>query len=224
MFGFFGSNEQWKYDNLSTPREVKEYENVKRDIIKTTLDWTDSNDGWTHFGIVDDVTLESREIPGSGITATRGTMIFNGNNFNKFVDSLFESSDESKKKIFEDMESNTIVRTIDNDNVVIHSQFRAPPTISWREFVTLKSRTVLNDGRHVITATSINDQDVPFTKGYVRGIVVSGMVVTPPSNGNNSIKIVKVEHVDPKGWLPVSLINMMKGKVGKTLAKMPIYL
>ena len=223
MFGLFGSGEtKWQYDDIPTPKTPPEFDNLRNETLEAILMLADADD-WTHFSIVDGVTLESKHIPETNITATRGTMTFKGN-FNTFVDNLFESSDASKKKIFEDMVLNTVVRTIDDNNMVVHSQFRAPPTVSWREFVVLKSRMVLDDGRHVITAVSINDETVPFSKGYVRGVAISGMIVTPPKEGDNMIKIVKVEHVDPKGWLPIALINMMKGKVGKTLAKMPIYL
>ena len=225
MFGLFGSSKQkWETTDVSTPTKPHEYEDVRKNVLNTVLEWTNSDDGWTPFSIVDNVTLESKVVDNSGITATRGTLTFEGSDFNRFVDNLFESSDESKKKIFEDMEANTVVKNLDHNNMVVHSQFRAPPTIYWREFVVLKSRTVLSDGRHVITAISINDETVPHSKGYVRGVVISGMIVTPPKKDDNMIKIVKVEHVNPKGWLPVSLINMMKGKVGKTLARMTVYL
>jgi len=224
MFGLFGSSNQWKYDDVSTPMSAADYESLRTSTLKTVLHWTDSNKNWEHFGVVDGVTLESKHVRNSGVTATRGTMVFKGTNFNQFVESLYESSDESKKKIFEDMEANKVVKNLDANNMIVHSQFRAPPTISWREFVVLKSRQVLDDGRHVITAVSINDKSVPFSDGYVRGVAISGMIVTPPKDGNNLIKVVKVEHVDPKGWLPFALINMLKGKVGKTLAKMPVYL
>lgn len=224
MFGLFGSNNngQWKYDELPTPLKPEDYAKIRELTIKRTLNWVDSNDNWSFFSTVDGVTLESRPVSNSSITVTRGTMTFKCNDFNKFVDHLFESSDESKKKIFEDMEANKIVKELDKDNMIVHSQFRAPPTVSWREFVVLKSRVVLQDGRHIITAVSINDKNVPFTDGYVRGVAISAMVVT--NNKDGTIKLVKVEHVDPKGWLPVTLINMLKGKVGKTLAKMPVYL
>jgi len=224
MFGLFGSSNhgQWKYDELPTPVKPEDYAKIRDLTIKKTLKWVDSNDQWSHFSVVDGVTLESRPVSNSGITATRGTIVAKCADFNKFVDHLYESDDASKKKIFDNMHANRVVKELDDNNMIVHSQFTAPPTISWREFVVLKSRVVLPDGRHIITAVSINDKDVPFTDGYVRGIAISAMVVS--KNNDGTIKLVKVEHVDPKGWLATSLVNMMKGKVGKTLAKMPVYL
>src|SRR3989337_1693091 len=107
LLGQGGHGGQWSYDELLTPNKRTDYESVRSDAVKTVLEWTDSNIGWVHFDVVDGVTLESKVVANSGITSTRGTMNFKCNDFNKFVDNLFESSDESKKKIFEDMEANT---------------------------------------------------------------------------------------------------------------------
>lgn len=223
MFGLFESNnDEWKYDELPTPIQGRDYENVRDKVLTKTLKWADSNDGWSHFDVVDGVTLESKAVDKSGITATRGTLKAKCADFNKFINNLYDSSDESKKKIFEDMVSNKVIKNIDENNMVVHSQFKAPTPVYWREFVVLKSKVLLKDGRYAITAISINEKSVPFSKGYVRGVAISAMIVS--NNGDGTITLVKVEHLNPKGWLPVALINMMKGKVGKTLAKMPVYL
>ena len=90
MFGLFGSSKQkWETTDVSTPTKPHEYEDVRKNVLNTVLEWTNSDDGWTPFSIVDNVTLESKVVDNSGITATRGTLTFEGSDFNRFVDNLF---------------------------------------------------------------------------------------------------------------------------------------
>lgn len=94
-------------------------------------------------------------------------------------------------------------------------------TVSPREFVDLMSYRVSTDGRSfVFFFTSLTQDDMPglpaTSKGMVRGESISGSgvrysLLSSEELGDGSIEnlwqIEVIAEADPKGWIPVSVIN-----------------
>ncbi len=164
---------------------------------------------------------------GSSIKVLRCTKYFdnvNGlNKFDQFVDQLFDSSFETRKKICEDLIENIVIDEIDENNQVVLSKFKAPGKFTPREFLVLKSRMICDDGSHLIIFCSINRKRTPFSEGYIRGVGNTGILVTPLYD-QNKIKVTKVDHIDPRGKVPSFVLNTLKKKSVENLNKMEHYL
>jgi hypothetical protein len=224
------NSQNWSYDTLYTPKNDKDSKNFGEKVLKEMLTMINSN-GWEVFSRTDKVLLEETSVKDSNISAVKGTIVFTNKNksFEYFVNSLYSSLFVEKKKIYDELISNKAIRIIDENNVIVHSQFAAPSgiiagliPIAPREFVVLKSRQVLEDGSYLITAHSINYYLIPFSKGFVRGVVKTGMLIT--QLGDNKIRVIKVDHLDPKGWIPSAVINFIKAKSRFRLIGMMTYL
>ena len=217
------NNSTWSYVELQTPKTVDEIQKTSRyflDKMKRLL----LSVGWNKESNTNGTTMESRSISNSNVLMTRCTRTFDGvAKFDDFTDELFDSSLEKKQKIYVDMLENKVLQDIDDNNHIVLSRFKAPFPTSRREFVMLKSREVLEDGSHLITSCSINYEGTPFSTGFVRGAAMTGMLVTPLLD-ENKIKVVKIDYVDPKGWIPAFVLNWVKGKSIENINKMQGYL
>lgn len=216
-------NEIWSYSELQTPKTPQEFQETRKSFLEEMKNLVLSKD-WKMESETDGTVMESHSNPGSNIHMTRCTRTFDDvSKFENFADQLFDSSLEKKQAIYEDMLENKELKHIDDKNHVVFSQFKAPFPTWKREFVMLKSREVEKDGSHLITSCSINYEDSPFSKGFVRGVAKTAMLVTPLKE-ENKIRVIKVDYVDPKGWIPIWLLNSLKGKSINNINKMQGYL
>jgi hypothetical protein len=222
-------SQKWSYDTLSTPINDQDFkiliERVQKDIYK----WIDSKN-WLVLSRTNNVILEEESVNNSDISAIKGTIILNMKNtsLNEFVDKLFSPLLKDKKKTYKDITMNKCVYIIDNDNIIVHSKFKTLTgpaglqPVSPREAVVLSSRKVLDDGSYLVTSQSINYKEIPFSKDHIRCIVKSGILITQLED--KKIKVVKAEHLEPKGWIPSIIINMLKDKSIKRLNNLKVYL
>lgn len=181
-----------------------------------------TTDGWKIVSETNGVKLEARSVEGSDIEMTRCTKVFdNLDKFETFVQNQFSSDLGVKQKAYVDMVESDIIQEINENNHVTHTKFNGPTMVAARDFVMLKSRQVQSDGSHLITACSI-DSSEPVFKGCVRGEAKTGMLITP-LHGENKIKVVKVDHVRPKGWIPPFVLNWLKGKSVDNVNKMEMF-
>ena len=152
----------------------------------------------------------------------RATKILIGNDLDKMVRMLYEPSLEDRKKISTDFIDEEVIKTLDSNNKLTMSRFSAPWPVYPREFLTLKTKRMLADDVYIVAAQSINYKSKPFSNKYVRAVVRTGMFIEKMDN--NRIKITRVEHIDSKGFIPLWIIDMKKGKVGERLTNMQVYL
>jgi hypothetical protein len=67
----------------------------------------------------------------------------------------------------------------------------------------------------LIGIQSINDQSYPFDTNSVRGVSHSGILIEPFSE--TQLKVVSVDHLDPKGWVPSYMVNLYTSTAGDWL-------
>lgn len=210
----------WAHDELMTPTTNDDFLELGKQSVIEKSNWFNSTN-WTFFQEVDGVVLEEQPMVGSNISTIKGTVVLNGSDLNKLSNNLFCSTYEITKKTYDELINSTEVLRINDNNMVTHSQFQSPFGVTNREFVSLKTRVVLENGDHLITTHSINYEPIPFSYGFVRGVVKSGILISKLND--NKLKVTKIEHVDPKGWIPSTVINMFKSKVGNRLNGMQVY-
>lgn len=217
----------WSYESLFTPTITDEFMIIGKQFLEDQLKLIKSNK-WKPYDNTGKVLLEELHISNSNISAIKASMVYHvkkHDDIERIADMMYSSSLKEKKKMYDEIIKNDIIKEIDNNNMIIHSQFNSPIGFGFikpREFVALKSRMLLDDGSYLITACSINYQDIPFSPGFVRGIGRTAMLIS--SLGDTQFKITKVDHMDPKGWIPSHLINKLKGKNGKRLERIKAYL
>ena len=206
---------------LETPRTTDEYTNLKLRVFDQMTNLLNS-DGWESFHQKENVILETSPMEGSYIKAQKGTVILSGSKFDQFTEKLFNPPFDERQKIYPEIQSESIIKYIDDDTFISHTKFNAPFPVYPREFLVLKSRKTLDDGSQLITAYSIEDPNVPVTYGFVRGTLQTGLIAKKLPN--NKVQVVKVEHVDPCGSIPTSLVQEKQIKNAYRLATMQAYL
>jgi len=216
MLGFFSSNNgQWKYDELPTPLTKEDYLNLADQATAEKMEWINS-DGWEFMQNNNGVLLEQKPLEGSNISVVKASATLTNVDFNTLFHNLYQPTLQERKKLYDEILTNDLIKEKDENNKITHSKFQGPTGITSREFVTLKTKKAINDG-YLICVHSINDENIPFTENFVRGTTRCGTLITPNDNG---IEVITVEHVDPKGWIPTVIINQFKGKVGQRLTRM----
>eukprot|EP01102_Stenamoeba_stenopodia_P018660 TRINITY_DN6886_c0_g1_i2.p1 TRINITY_DN6886_c0_g1~~TRINITY_DN6886_c0_g1_i2.p1 ORF type:complete len:144 (-),score=26.17 TRINITY_DN6886_c0_g1_i2:213-644(-) len=106
-----------------------------------------------------------------------------------------------------------------NDNIqLVYSSYNAPYPVWKREFVAIRCHKEEDDGTCISWGASVNHKDFPTPKDYVRGvIVVSGWHLRPVEGQPNKTLCTRVVQLDPKGWIPSTVVNMYKTKSGQAL-------
>lgn len=212
---------EWKYDDLKTPIVDEEYLKLAKDSLDERLEWIKRMDFRKLSTSYDNVLLEEGDVPGSSITMVRASAILYNVSIEKLWKVAFSSSLEEKKEVFDDVIFHDKVKTINNDVHVAFSKYSAPTGIYPREFLSLRAHKQLDDGSHLIAVESINMEDYPFSDNFVRGVSMSGTLIIPLKNdeitGHSRIKIITVDHIEPKGWIPTFVINAFKNKAAERL-------
>jgi hypothetical protein len=206
---------------LSTFSTKEDYLNGSAKFNNDMVNWLESP-GWHAFHNDAKVTLEAKPMTGHAIDAQKGTVLLTGSDFGKLTDKLFNPTFAERKKVYDEVISEKVLQTIDDNNIVVMTQFTAPWPVWPREFLVLKSRTMMDDGSMLITAQSIDYPTVPQTSGFIRGTIKTGMKVTQLDN--NQIRVTKVEHVNPQGAIPTNIVKDKQRKNAFRLDAMQKYL
>lgn len=206
---------------LKSPQTTNEFLDHGSEIM---LDMSTllNSEGWSQFHNTENVTVESKQIEGSYLPALKGSVVLKGSNFSGLTSKLFNPTFEERKRVYDEVISEKVLQIIDDDNIVVLTQFAAPWPVYPREFLVLKSRKRINKDNQLITAQSIDYPTVPQSSGFVRGIVRTGMMVS--NLGNNQIKVTKVDHIDPQGAIPTEIVKAKQIKSAYRLDAMQGYL
>jgi hypothetical protein len=210
--GLFGATEQeWKYDDLPSPDNDDQYINLSEICIEKRKQMIDSK-GWSlvktrknlkHGG---EIVIESKPVEGSDIMIVRVTgyiRLAEGMNLDNLAQQLYDPTFEERKRLNENVTGYEKLKSI-VDSVFVNRTVASALGITDREFVALKTYERTGMG-YVIATQSINSKEYPFDPNCVRGVSSCGMELTMVSD--TVVKIVSVDHIDPKGWVPGMIIN-----------------
>jgi hypothetical protein len=160
------------------------------------------------------VILEEKNVEWSAISVVRASAIIKGKTSKEIAYAIYNLSFEERKKLLDDLMSYEIIETIDNDSHIVLARYRAPWGVSNREFLT--HRGFFNiDNDYVITTCPIEHEKAPINPNFVRGTNDGIMYIKYIDE--NSTKIITVDHIEPKGWVPSYLVNSYKSKAAKRL-------
>lgn len=221
MFSWLSGNEsmEWRYDDLKTPINNDDYDKFYNESLKFGKEWLDSF-SWNITKTNDNVVMEEMIIPNSDISAVRVSTTVNNMSLDKIKHIIFSSSLEEKKKLSPDLMKYDSVKNINENMSIMHLQYSAPLTITNREFIYIKTLHQLDNNKYLVVVRSINYERLPFSSGFVRGVIKSCYYAELLEDGK--IKLMSMTHVDPKGWIPTSIINSFKEKEIDRLLKIPL--
>lgn len=113
-----------------------------------------------------------------------------------------------------------VLATVDPQTRIVHYATKCHARIgSLRDYVVLQTTRYIEESRRwIVVSTSISDEDgqrdahAPKLRGAVRAeCVVQGWVVEPFGPGKSYCTMIAT--TDPKGWIPLFLVNLMRTKV-----------
>lgn len=129
------------------------------------------------------------------------------------------TTEEQMKKSDDEILAWGLEKEISNDLQIVYSAHHAPFPVSSRELVYLRHSMTLEDGTFVVSATSINVPDMPVREKRVRAAIhSSGWVIEPIDE--NSCRAIRVLQLDPKGSIPMAIVNGYKKKTGLAVQKL----
>lgn len=221
MFGWFKKDNtpRWEYPELPTPKKEEDYQKIATLSLEDRMTWIQQDD-WTLISDEDGVLLEEKEISGSSTTCIRARMILHHIDFEKMFQEQYNPTFEQRVKVYDELLAHKNVKEIKENLVVGHSHYKAPFSVTNRDFLALRTYQICVDDSHLIAIQSINDEEIPFEDRFVRGVSNCGIFLVPNYNDKDSVLCITVDHVDPKGSVPSFVINMYKKKAKERLLKM----
>jgi len=200
----------------------KNYPEIDKKLLEDTLKIATedpSQNGWDFVKKKDGVSVFKKKPTDSPITMIRGE-----------ADCILATAQELRKftsgvknlKNLDVMCDEATCRelSIDSSHSILYSGFRLPWPLNKRDFVWYEHFGDTEKGIGFDLGVSVLHDDFPSVKGFVRGeIQSSGYVFIPNGDGKTS-KAVYMVLVDPKGWLPAWVVNLVAADQAMNLMRL----
>ena len=171
---------------------------------------------WVNYDQKDGITVFTMKSD-SGLNCVKGegNVSFNANVFDEFA---FRS--EIKPACDDGCEESTCLEAFGDDTKFEYLRYKGKLLVSGRDFTTVSHRYTDADGRILISAYSVVNEDKPEQDGYVRGnIIKAGYVITPDKDNDDKCFVQYVTEIDFAGNLPTVLVNQVNSKQGFSLVR-----
>ncbi len=217
-----GSNKDknWGYKDLPTLKSKNDYLNISKNLFDNALS-TIYSPGWDKYKFAERVLLEEKYVKGSDIPVVRISSVLENVDLHQIVQYFYAPSFEERKQVYKELLAHVVIDKITDNIHVAYSKFKIPvPFISDRDFISLRMVWELEDGSFIICVSSINREDVPFYPKYVRGSSHSYIHCKKVEGRSNCVKVVSVDHINPRGWIPIPIVNFFKGESHQWLVRL----
>ncbi|EAR95139.1 START domain protein (macronuclear) [Tetrahymena thermophila SB210] len=192
------------------------YSNIINSKLSENLALRDIKTNWKQIKQVDNITMYSTIYQNYQVKLTK----FEGNasiNFEKASQYFFDSLDAQKQN--REMCDQLIkLETIDQDTIVILFQTKSKFVVSSRYSLCVVHRRRLNNNEIMITRDQIDDHQNTPKIDAIKVEAKFGVIFLKKIN-ENTTQIEMYQLLDPKGSIPVSLINSMQEKQFEALLK-----
>lgn len=195
-------------------------DSVEEPILKTPEDFAkeqekelawiheyEKDDKWKPLGDVNGVkTFDPIKAPAAGV-ALRSTYTYEGPDAIT-VEELTALLVSESERYESDMTDLQVVQKISDTERIQITRWTVGWPASPRELPAyVFTRTEGN--KTYIFFTPVNVADVPVAKGHVRGWC-KAITVLEKVEGTDKINATRINWIDPKGWLPTSVVNAKK--------------
>lgn len=190
---------------------LKDAEEFKKTVVPKFIETVDG-DGWVHIKDVDDIKCSFKRSDESPFVLVKGDGIVNAS-----LDAVLEfCSDPNNLYITDPMLIEVdIIEELEKDFKIVHFMAKMPPAVSNRDFVWQEFDGMWQEESPRVAVSvvrSVEHEKVPPKQGFVRGeLVSSGFLLREVVGDPSKARVTYMIHVDPKGWLPVFLVNMLAG-------------
>jgi len=213
------------FPEIETVKDPQDCLKVIDKAFKDLLDLDNAPD-WTPLayqdaglGDLNDIKLFDRVVPNSTVSFGKSTAtipLAPKALFEKFWAFNFEwikTFDIDMKEIAKLLEVNSEV-------MLVRTRATAPFPVTPREFVLVRGRKE-QDGALYIFTTSVNYAGSEVDAAYVRGVIpANGYIFRPVEGDPNKTNLSRVTSIDPKGAIPLWVIDMVKTKSGDFMARL----
>jgi len=113
-----------------------------------------------------------------------------------------------------------IASILGGTHVLVYAAFYMPPMISSRDFVFHGYDAILENGVGVSVGRSVEHGSLPERHGYVRASInTSGYIYKAVEGDPSKTHVQYIVNVDPKGWLPVWIVNLAASDQGSNIKR-----
>lgn len=210
------SSSSWKYPELPSPVTAEDFIAVAKEALEHRKQLV-NDPGWESFQKNPDVSVDTLKVPGSNIEVVRASMILENVDIEAVFNCFYLAELDEKKKVDPNITDHRFVGKI-NDNVIItYSRYNTPFMVTNREFLVVRTFEKLENGGYVVAIQSVNIETEPFKHDVVRAFSNCATFLEPVDN--NKVIITTMDHIEPKGWIPVPIVNSYKKKTADKLRK-----
>jgi hypothetical protein len=205
-----------------TPDEYRELIKSKLDLLKqltTAQDWNDI--GFKPAPGHESVKVWDKVVPNSNAHLVR-TVADMPCSPQALFNNLTCANVPELNRWDPDLDSVRIVDTFEENHKleVIIQRYRAPFPVSNRAFLCARGVEIEEDGTIWLVAVGINRKDFPEEPGFVRGaLIFAGWKISPVEGNPNACFQDRIVQLDPKGWIPITVVNLFKNKAGESLVQ-----
>ncbi len=203
MASWFSTKTEWQYNDLPTPTTTDEYVQLESEVFTQRQEWLSRTD-WTLVKESSGITIETAPIDDSDVNLVRVRGLIDNVDIANLIKQLYTPTYEQRRNLYSNCESHDVVEDRDNCQITL-SEFAVGSMVSNRETLVVRFHREVDD-KHYVFVQSINREDTPHKSSPVRAVARS-MVAIEPTDIENQYQITSIDHVDPKGWLPSSVIN-----------------
>ena len=219
---------------LNIPRETE----LLKQCIQIAMEKSSENEWIDYESGNEAVTVQYKYLSNDSITTIRGFQSMDDvliesddaiNDYYAFCDGQFDDALKWEMILDELCIEKYAVKRIDSDHNIIYSSHRSGVFgVSPRDFCYVKSRHLIRDyvdgdGNRLDMVCSLcySLDDYVEDKGdYVRGRLQNCGYIFMKNRESGEVRACYVLHLDPGGWLPVWVINIVAPKKGMVVNKM----
>jgi len=220
MNRFFGGKQSFQghvypeLETLETKEQMEAFGKKKLEQLKSLV----SDGGWTPVEFAApggyDVKVHSKPTSDSLLNTQLGDAILPAP-AHEVLKIAFSTNAEELKAWDVDLLTVKVLQELSPNAKLYISTHVTPFPINTREFVALRFQHIDPDGTCYCWGASLNRLDVPETSGNVRGVIdVSGWIIEPIKENPNTCRCRRIFRIDPKGLIPVFIVNSYKAKAG----------
>ena len=177
------------------------------------------DNGWKDWKDKSGVVMHRKSVPGTSLKALRIHFAMNATP-EDVVASLRDQGLRSKWDTR--FMGSEIIEELGKGTAVVRDMIKAPSVISNRDVLVVRHDIRREDGSILLLARSVEREDCPPVKGFVRShLWMQIFDIQPTKDGKVSVTVAA--HMDPKGSIPKWVVNKATGQQFKiTLAMMKV--
>jgi len=226
MFSFLSSAPSpTVFADIPTVKDPQDCVKIVDDGFKMLLEFDNASD-WEPFPYEDvgtptglnDIKLYSRVVPNSPVSFSKSTGIIPVSPKVLF-EKLWLFDFEWVKTFDTDMREFAKLIEVTPEVMLTRVRANAPFPVAPREFILVRNRREV-DGVLYIFSSSANYEASPVDTTYVRGVIpVNGYIFRSVEGDPNATFMTRIAAIDPKGAIPLWVVEMMKAKAGDYMAR-----